>query len=138
MSYVNPVEHRLEIIEAAIHDENGWSMLVNFATDMKNIFEAANYADHITIKTWPLDMLGRGSISFKIDFMPDDVYLKLWNDDGYYIAFFKIDDGYFDHIIRNTFSEEGVVPIKDLDEAEEKILDYLTMEIYKWRNHKTI
>jgi hypothetical protein len=138
MSYVNPVAERLKLIDEAINDENGWAILLSFAHDIKAVFEAADYADKLTIKTWPLDMLGRGSISFSIDFMPDDVYLKMWNDDGYYLAFFKVDDGYFDHIIRNTFSEDGVVPIKDLDEAEEKILDYITMEIYKWSNHKII
>jgi hypothetical protein len=138
MSYTNPIESRLKVINEAISAENGWGMLVSFAHDMKSIFKAAGYDENITIKTWPLDMVGRGSISFKIDFMPEDVYLKMWNDDGLYLAFFKIDNGYFDHIVRNTFSEEGVVPLKDFDEAEEKILDYLTMEIYKWRNHKTI
>jgi hypothetical protein len=138
MSYKNPIAERLKLIDNAINDENGWAILVEFARDMKVIFDASGYADRVTIKTWPLDMIGRGSISFAIDFMPADVYLKLWNQDGYYLAFFKLTDGYFDRPIINTFNETGVIPVSDLDEAEEKILDYLTMELYKWINHKTI
>lgn len=138
MAYVNPIAQRLKLIDEVINDENGWSSMVAFANDMKSIFNDTDYADSITIKTWPLDMIGRGSISFTIDFMPDDVYLKMWNQDGLYLSFFKIEDGYFDRTIRNTFNEEGIVTIKDFDEAESKILDYLTMEIYKWKNHKII
>lgn len=138
MAYVNPITARLKLIDEAIKDENGWASMVAFANDMRSIFNAGEYADMLTIKTWPLDMVGRGSISFATNFMPDNVYLKMWNQDGLYLAFFKVEDDYFDRKIRNTFNEEGVVTVKDFDDAEEKILDYLTMEIYKWLNHKTI
>lgn len=138
MEYKDPITARLEIIGQTVTSENAWTELLGFAKEMRQTFSLTDYGKDITITAWPLDMVGRGSISFQISFMPKDVYMKMWNNGGYYLAFFKITDGYFDHIIRNTFTEEGVVPIRDLDEAEEKILDYLTMEIYKWRNKKII
>lgn len=136
--YRDPITSRLKIINQTVSKELGWNQLVQFAKDMRLYFDLSEYKDDITITEWPLDMVGRGSISFNISCMPDDVYLKMWNNSGYYIAFFKQVDGFFDNMIRNTFTEEGVVPIKDLDEAQEKIADYLTMEIYKWKNKKVI
>lgn len=142
MDYVDPITARLEIIEETVHSSGGnehkWLELVEFARDMRAMFDQSEYGKDITITTWPLDMVGRGSISFQISFMPSDVYMKVWYNEGYYIAFFKVVDGYFDAIIRNTFDEEGVVLVPDLDSAEESILTYLTMELYKWKNKKVL
>jgi hypothetical protein len=135
---IDLITKRLEIINQTLDTDNAWSQLVTFASSMKEIFDISEYKDDITITIWPLDMVGRGSISFHISSMPNDVYLKMWNNSGYYLAFFKSVDGYFDNIIRNTFNEDGIVTIDDMDDAELKILDYLTMELYKYKNKYTI
>ena len=91
MSQLDPITARLEVIDKVVNGNGAWNQLEQFAHEMRVMFDTTDYGKDVKITTWPLDMVGKGSISFQITFMPEDVYMKMWADSGtYYIAFFKI------------------------------------------------
>ena len=82
----------------------------------------------------PNDFCG-GSINFYFTSQPESVSLKMWQDGGnpYMSLFRKMEDG-FDVQLTNTFNKEGIIPLNDLDEFEQRILDYVANEIYNKNN----
>ena len=129
------VEERLEAIENNINSREIFEHMVSLA---KEIHEGLKSFDIIKkVELRPNDLRG-GSISFYITTHPESIFIKLWNEQGYYfLSLFRKIEGMFDQQLTGTFNEDGILTCKDLDEFEERILDFLSNEIYN-REHTEI
>ncbi len=130
------IQKRIDQIDKNLDEDLIWKTMVDLAHDIKGIMSFSKYASDVTVIVSPNEM-GIGSIIFKTTALPDDVMIKLWYNDGYYAAFFKRVDDYFDHIITHTMNDSGVIVFQDIDEAEERILDFIANDLYK-KSHRYI
>ena len=80
-----------------------------------------------------------GCICFHVRTLPEDVILKLcWDSDSYYAGFYQKYNDFFDQLIPRTINEQGVMVLKDIDEAEARILDFLANQYFGSKNKKLI
>ena len=72
-----------------------------------------------------------GCIELYITTMPESIVMKLWyNSNMYYLSFFKKSDDFFDVQLKETFNASGIMPAHTIEEAEERILDFLANEVF--------
>lgn len=119
---------RLKVIDERVESTPTYHFMVSLA---KDIFEVTKDTGIIKkIECCPNKMIW-GCVWFHLETLPDDVVLKLWWDsDTYYAGFYQKYNDLFDQLIPGTINEQGVMVLNDIDEAEERILDYLANEHY--------
>jgi len=123
----NMVKERLEILDSHCKKNKEFELMSLLAKELINELREYNIIEKIDMQ--PNCMLN-GSIGIHITTMPKDIVLKLWhNSNMYYMSFFQTNSNFFDKQLKETFNDRGVMPIKDIDEAEERILDFLSNEI---------
>jgi hypothetical protein len=129
------LEDRLEAIDNNVKSRDIFEHMASLATE---IHEGLKSFDILTkVELRPNDLRG-GSISFYVSTFPDSIFVKLWNEQGfYYLSLFRKINGAFDQQLTGTFNEDGILTCNDLDEFEERILDFLANEIYN-REHTRI
>ena len=129
------IEERLKLIKSIIEKNNVFSDMASLG---KELFEGLKeYGILRKMELNPNDMIG-GSIALFISTFPETISIKLWFEGGtYYMSMFRKIEGMFDQQLTGTFNDSGVISLKDLDEFEERILDFIANEIYN-RKHKEV
>lgn len=131
------IQKRMDQIDKNLDEDLIWGTMLDMANDINGILSFSEYKKDVKVIVSPNEM-GIGSISFSTSALPPDVLIKVWYSDAYYAAFFKRVDDYFDHIIPHTMNESGVIVFKDIDEAEERILDFIANDLYKKNRRYTL
>lgn len=129
------IESRLKAIDENIKSHDVFQHMIDLG---KEIFEGVKDFDILRkMEINSNDMTG-GSISFFIKTFPETFFIKLWHDSGnFYLSLFRKVEGMFDQQMTGTFNESGILTCNDMDDAEEKILDFIANEIYS-RKHKKV
>jgi len=127
------MEKRINFIKKNVDADNIWCDIKDLAREIYE--EIKGYKIIKRIELNPKDTLC-GSASFIISTYSEDMSVKLWKGESYYLGFFKnIDE--VEHQISNTFNPNGALPIKSLDEFKERLYDFLANEIFN-RDNKEI
>ena len=131
----NKIKTRLELIQDRIEGDEKSGQLKDFTNDLYNTIRDIDIFKSIVFD--PISMV-TGSIAIYLSTFPSNVYLKLWRaDDTYYLSYFSKRLDYFEVQLIETFNKEGILPIDNLDEAEERILDLITNAVYS-QEHTTV
>lgn len=127
---------KLKSIDDKVAKNQVYEFMVSLA---KDIYEGTKEFDIIEkVECCPNEM-NWGCVCFHVKTLPEDVVLKLWWDsDSYYAGFYQKYNDFFDQLIPRTVNEQGVMVLVDMDEAEERILDFLANQHYGKENKKTI
>ena len=121
-------EERLMLLEENCEKNQPYLILAKMASKLIESLQSYKIIEKIDLA--PNDLLN-GSISIYITTMPKGVVLKIWhNSNMYYLSFFKKTSDNFDEQLRQTFNESGIMPAKTIEEAEERVLDFLANEVY--------
>lgn len=121
-------DERLKTINAKVKDNQVYGFMVSLG---KDIFEATKDVGIVQKVECCPNKMNWGCVCFHIRTLPEDVVLKLWWDsDSYYAGFYQKYNDFFDQLIPGTINEQGVMVLSDIDEAEERILDFLANEEY--------
>jgi hypothetical protein len=129
------IQDRLQAIDNNVQAQEIFNHMVTLSREIHKGLEIFDIINKVELR--PNDLRG-GSISFYISTFPDAIFIKLWNESGYYfLSLFRKIEGMFDQQLTGTFNEDGILTCKDLDEFEERILDFLANEIYN-RKHTEI
>lgn len=128
MRMKNEFDSRLETIDGKVNNNQVYGFMVSLA---KDIFDATKHVGIVEkIECCP-NKMNWGCVWFHIRTLPEDVVLKLWWDsDSYYAGFYQKYNDFFDQLIPGTINEQGVMVLNDIDEAENRILDFLANEEY--------
>ena len=127
------IEDRLAILKEKAEQNNIWRDIKEMTEQLFRDLRQYKIFRKIELN---MNELG-GSASFYYNTHSSDIHLKLWHNSGnFYISLIKTIDG-FDHQIKNTFNETGVLTAPSLDEIERGILDFTATEIAN-RDYKQV
>jgi hypothetical protein len=130
------IEDRIKVIEGNMKSNNIWEDMKSVAIELFDLLSYHNEECGVIkrIEMNPNDMTG-GSINYYFTTLPENILLKLWHDSGnFYMSLFRKIEGAFDQQLSGTFNVEGVLVLKDLDEFENRILDFVANEIFNAKN----
>ncbi len=83
--------------------------------------------------------MNHGCVCFHVSTLPEDVVLKLWLDsESYYAGFYQKYSDLFDQLIPRTINEQGIMILNDINDAKERILDFLANQWYARENKEII
>lgn len=130
------IEDRIKQIADNVEGLPVWKDMVDISKELNESLKEYDIIRKIIMN--PNDFLG-GSVNFYFMSQPEGVFLKLWHDGGvFYISLYRKEDDGFDVQLTNTFNKEGLIPLTDLDEFEQTILNYVANEVYALKNTITL
>jgi hypothetical protein len=130
------IKSKISEIADNVNESQTWKELNSFANDLYKELKGLEVFNKLELD--PVSM-STGSLSIYLDTFPKNIYLKIWCvesnlDSTYYLSFFSKRNDFFEVQLDQTFNETGVMPISNLEDAMDIILNFVANEIYSNRH----
>jgi hypothetical protein len=130
------IKSKISEIADNVNESQTWKELNSFANDLYKELKGLEVFNKLELD--PVSM-STGSLSIYLDTFPKNIYLKIWCvesnlDSTYYLSFFSKRNDFFEVQLDQTFNEKGVMPISNLEDAMDIILNFVANEIYSNRH----